>query len=77
DGEKHADYEGLTYGSSYEEVIEVQDMLYALGYLSDNYDGFFGEATEAAVMNFQEDHNLEATGIVGDYTMQALYDALN
>lgn len=59
----HADLAG---GSSGAEVVQLQTMLYDLGYLADAPDGQFGARTEAAVKAFQLSAGLEQTGIVTD-----------
>ncbi|HCI73652.1 MAG TPA: haloacid dehalogenase-like hydrolase [Lachnospiraceae bacterium] len=60
-------------GSRGDEVKEVQEMLISSGYLTeDGADGKFGPKTEQAVLAFQQDNGLDATGIVGDGTVNAL-----
>lgn len=56
-------------------VQSVQYMLIDTGYLSDGADGVFGSGTQSAVRRFQADHGLDADGVVGTQTMQALADA--
>ena len=56
-------------------VQRVQYMLIATGYLSDGADGVFGSGTQTAVRRFQADHGLDADGVVGSQTMQALSNA--
>lgn len=60
------------YGSSGDEVIEIQQKLSELGYYYGNIDGKFGNNTKKAVIQFQEDNNLSADGIVGIKTLEAL-----
>ena len=63
----------LKNGSRGEEVREVQEMLIASGYMEDGKaDGIFGPKTEKAVLAFQQDKALDATGIVGEGTYNAL-----
>jgi len=64
-------------GSKGEDVKYVQTILYKLGYNLGSYgiDGDFGRATEAAVKEFQRDHGLNADGIVGPLTYEALEKA--
>ena len=59
-------------GTRGEDVREVQEMLIAQGYLEGDADGIFGPKTEAAVLAFQQEKGLDATGIVGEGTWQAL-----
>ena len=65
--------ETLKNGTRGEEVREVQEMLISLGYLEDGgADGIFGAKTEKAVLEFQQEHGLDATGMAGEATYQAL-----
>ena len=54
----------LSKGSRFSKVTELQQALIDAGYLDDKADGIFGPRTEAAVMAWQADSGLEATGIV-------------
>lgn len=64
----------LQKGSVGEAVESVQMLLIGRGYSCGRWgaDGEFGRDTEAAVVSFQEDHKLEADGIVGPITYRAL-----
>ena len=64
-------------GSKGQDVKDCQTMLYNLGYNLGKYgiDGDFGSATEAAVKEFQRDHKLNADGVVGPLTWDALEKA--
>ena len=58
-----------------EEIEFLQYQLFYAGYLGDDIsevDGVFGKKTEAAVRQFQKEHNIEATGIVCPNTQTAL-----
>ncbi len=65
-------FENMERGQRGEEVREVQDMLISLGYLNGPADGIFGIRTKNAVLAFQQDNALDATGIVGEGTYNAL-----
>ena len=54
----------LSRGSRFSKVTQLQQALIDSGYLDDRADGVFGPRTEAAVMAWQADKGLEATGIV-------------
>lgn len=56
----------LYKGDASDEVKLLQTML------GINADGVFGDQTEAAVIKFQSDRNLDADGIVGAMTWAAL-----
>ena len=60
---------------------QLQAALVKLGYMTqaqvNTGPGIFGPRTEAAVRNFQRDHNLVADGIYGPRTRAALRRALN
>ncbi len=70
----------LRRGMTGQAVRELQRQLQALGYLSAgdvaSGPGVFGPRTEAAVMAFQSRHNIRRTGVVADYTRNALATAL-
>lgn len=58
-----------------EEVEYLQYQLFYAGYLGDDIsevDGVFGKKTEAAVRQFQKEHNIDVTGIVCPNTQTAL-----
>ena len=63
----------LARGSSGEEVMSLQEMLFDMGYLSEEADGKFGANTEAAVKEYQKTAGLEETGIVTDELMDQVY----
>ena len=59
----------LSFGMSGEDVIELQNILIAEGFLKlSEPTGFFGRVTETAVKAYQTAHGLEAVGIVGPLT---------
>lgn len=62
----------LKYGAQGVEVYEVQNWLYALGFLKAPPDGQYGKATADAVLSFQAYHRLAADGVVGPATRSAL-----
>ncbi len=65
----------LRTGSRGEEVKEVQTRLYQLGYYTGEIDGQFGNATKAAVIDFQRANGLDADGMVGAETKAVLFSA--
>lgn len=73
--EKNANMEQLStlqIGCKGEEVKQLQERLYMIGYQPGIFDGIFGNATEEAVMSFQADAGITADGIVGKGTWAAL-----
>lgn len=62
----------LRLGSSGDRVKQVQMQLAALAYYKGKIDGVFTASTQEAVINFQRDTALEADGIVGPTTGNAL-----
>jgi hypothetical protein len=65
------DYSG--YGSNLT-VSEVQSQLAKVGYYHGAIDGILGDATEAALSRYQQDHDLSVTGTVTSATLQSLGD---
>lgn len=59
-------------GSSGSEVSEIQTRLKKWGYYSGAVDGIFGTATRNAVIKFQKANGLDADGIVGRKTLEAM-----
>lgn len=55
----------LSKGMQGQEVSSLQTDLKKLGYLETAATGYFGEATEAAVIRFQKDHGMSPDGVVG------------
>ena len=67
----------MQLGDSGDDVKEVQERLYSLGYISsrNSVDGKFGQATEDAVKDFQGRNKLSGVdGKVGARTLESLYD---
>jgi peptidoglycan hydrolase-like protein with peptidoglycan-binding domain len=62
----------LSRGSRGEDVRAVQQALKSRGFLYGNADGVFGRMTEIAVLNFQSQNNMDATGIVDYVTFSSL-----
>lgn len=71
--EPEATYTTLSKGDKSDEVLEMQNRLYILGFLLDDRDGAFGKNTQTAVKMFQQAAGLEATGIADNETLQRLY----
>lgn len=60
------------YGSSGQEVINIQSKLYNWGYYNGVVDGDYGYETYSAVRLFQSKNGLTVDGIVGPETLAAL-----
>ena len=71
--EPEVTYATLSKGDKSDEVLEMQNRLYMLGFLLDDRDGAFGSKTQTAVKLFQQAAGLEATGIADSQTLQRLY----
>lgn len=65
-------YADLQRGSSGEDVSALQQMLYDMGYLSEEPDGKFGARTEAAVKEYQQSVGLEETGVATDSLLEQI-----
>ena len=60
------------YGSSGDEVKQIQTKLKSWGYYSGNIDGVYGSKTYEAVKKFQSKNGLTVDGIAGSKTLAAL-----
>lgn len=68
----------LKIGSRGDEVKSIQISLKELGYFTyPRVTGYYGSITEAAVKRFQKANNLEADGVVGRNTREALNSLLS
>ena len=65
--------ETLERGSKGSEVKKLQNRLNDLGYLDGSVDGDFGEKTETAVIEFQQNNGLTADGKAGTATQNKIY----
>ncbi|NHK27158.1 hypothetical protein FF098_004485 [Parvularcula flava] len=54
-------------------VQEVQVILYLYGYYDGMIDGIVGGKSRTALLNYQTDHGLEATGTITPQTLDALH----
>lgn len=61
-----------SYGEESPEILDFQNRLKKLGYLTSTPDGKFGADTKAAVKRFQESSGLVADGFIGPATKEAL-----
>ena len=66
-------YKTLRKNDQGEDVVMLQKALAELGYLTGAQDGIYGTGTMTAVKAFQKDHELDADGIAGKMTLEALY----
>ncbi|MDD6040158.1 MAG: peptidoglycan-binding protein [Clostridia bacterium] len=63
----------LRYGDFGDDVVTLQKRLITLGYLTGSADGKYGKNTKAAVKAFQKNNDLDADGVAGALTLNALY----
>lgn len=66
-------YDPIPSGDQGEHVFEMQQKLSELGYLTAEFDGYYGEVTIEAVKAFQTANGLEATGEADGTTLAALF----
>ncbi len=62
----------LTYGSTGEEVTQLQKKLTSEGVYSGPITGYYGDLTVLAVKKFQSEHGISSVGYVGPSTRAAL-----
>lgn len=63
----------LRKGDSGNAVVEMQDVLKQLGYLTSEVNGIFDDATVLAVRSFQQRNGLSVDGVAGSDTLRKLY----
>ena len=68
-----AQYRPLRYGSTGDDVKELQTQLTALGYYKGQIKGNFLDATRKAVERFQRNNSLPVTGIADPDTQEVLF----
>lgn len=70
-------YPGVFYmiGSNGENVVLIQNRLNEIGYNAGTADGFFGQTTYNAVVEFQSDHGLDADGVIGESSWNILFNS--
>lgn len=66
-------YTALSKGDKNDNVLDMQNRLYELGFLLDDRDGSFGSKTQTAVKLFQDKAGLSVTGIADQGTLSALF----
>ena len=59
------------FGSSGEEVKQIQTKLKNWGYYKGNVDGVYGSKTQSAVKSFQKSNGLTADGIAGQKNIRS------
>ena len=69
------EYTAIASGTEGDEVFAMQQRLSALGYLTVEYTGMYGDMTVEAVKAFQTANGLEATGEADVQTLTVLYSA--
>ena len=65
----------LSYGDKSDVILECQNRLKELGYLTTKPDGQYGNDTVAAVKLFQSRNDIVVDGYLGPATMQVLYSS--
>ncbi len=66
-------FETYVNGSYNDDVYKIQTELANLGYFTEEATGYYGTLTESAVMMFQVENGLEATGEVDEITYTTLF----
>ena len=62
----------LSRGMEGTDVTALQQLLAIFGYFDEEATGFYGDLTYEAVLAFQEEHDLDADGVAGPDTVEAL-----
>ncbi len=64
-------------GTKPEQVTKIQERLIELGFLAGEPDGYYGDDTFAAIVQFQHVNGLERDGIAGVETQKLLFESEN
>ena len=70
-------YTAIQRGESGQHVVELQTRLVELGYNTNGIDGNFGGGTESAIIAFQTNNSLPATGIADAQTLELLFGKIS
>ena len=70
-----AKFRGLRYGSSGEDVKDLQIRLTALGYYKGMISGDYLEGTQNGIRRFQKNNGLESTGEADPLTQETIYSS--
>ena len=62
-------------GAAY--IVMLQNRLIALGFLQDSADGYYGENTELAVLQFQKLNGMDQTGVADAATQERLFSDMS
>lgn len=71
-GSYYKTYATSKFGSSGEEVRQIQSKLKSWGFYTGSIDGVYGSQTVEAVKKFQRKNGLTADGVAGEKTLAAL-----
>lgn len=66
-------YDSISQGTTSDDVLAMQERLFELGYLTEEYDGYYGSVTVQAISDFQKSVGLEQTGEADSKTLVSLY----
>jgi len=72
--QKYASVTPYEHGQSGSDVADIQRALSQFGYFNRECDGMFGDATQAAVEQFQQANGLNVTGIADGATLLRLFE---
>lgn len=65
--------ETLQTGAQGDDVFTIQERLAQLGYLTSEYDGYFGDVTAEAIKAFQKANSIKETGTATKETVKAMF----
>ena len=74
--EDTTEYTTLREGDQGDAVLAMQERLAELGYLTEAYDGYYGEQTAQCVEEFQTTNGLDATGVADADTQRMLFSRI-